>query len=136
MVESILESAGGLVQTVANEVVPPVVDAVDLDDVLDRIDIQAILERVDLNTLLEKVDLDVLLERVDIDALLARTELGTVMARSGGAVASRTLDVVRSQGVGLDAFVERLTNRLLRRRDPHAATGPPLLVRPMELPAL
>lgn len=128
MVESLLEGAGDLVQTVANGVVPPVVEAVDLDDIIGRIDIQAVLERVDLNTLLEKVDVDLLLERVDIDALLARTELGTVMARSGGAIASRALDVVRSQGVGLDAFVERWTNRVLRRHDPLAATGPPLLV--------
>jgi hypothetical protein len=155
LLESLVESAGELVQSVANEVVPPVVDAVDVDELVQRIDFQAVLDRVDLNELLEKVDLDqlverldvgrlieridvdavlanvdlnALLEKVDIDAILARTELGAVMARSGGAVASRTLDVMRSQGVGLDAFVERWTNRLLRRHDPLAATGPPRLV--------
>jgi hypothetical protein len=146
MVESLVESAGGLVQTVANEVVPPVLDAVDIDEVVQRIDLQAVVERLDLNVLLENVDLNALLEhvdlevlltrvdmnalleRVDVDAILARTELGAVMARSSGAIASRTLDVVRSQGVGLDAFVERWINRMLRRHDPHAATGPPLLV--------
>jgi hypothetical protein len=125
---SITKSAGGLVQTVAKGVVPPVVDAVDLDEVLERVDLQAVLERIDMNALLEKVDLNLLLEHVDLDALLERTELGAVMARSGGAIASRTLDVLRSQGVGLDAFIERWTNRLLRRRDPLVATGPPLLV--------
>jgi len=135
MLESIIESAGELVQSVANEVVPPVVDAVDIDDLLERIDIEALLDRVDLNKLLEKVDLDVVLERVDIDALLERTELGAVMARSGGAVASRTLDVLRSQAVGLDAFVARWTNRLLRRRGPQGATAPALLVAHQETAA-
>jgi hypothetical protein len=131
---------------VANEVVPGVVDSLDVDELLERVDVNVLLERIDLDLLVEhldinriveridleallaSVDLNAVLARVDIDALLERTELGAVISRSGGAIASRTLDVVRSQGVGLDAFVERWSNRILRRRNIDAANGPPLLL--------
>jgi hypothetical protein len=126
MLDALLEGAGDLVQSVANEVVPGVVEALDVDEVIQRLDIQAILDRVDMEALLAKVDLNEVLARVDIDALLARTEFGAVISRSGTALASQGLDVVRSQGVGLDVFIERWTARLLRRRD-RAAAGAPLL---------
>ena len=47
------------------------------------------------------------LQRVDIDALVEQTELGSLIARSGSAVMGQVVDVVRSQGVGLDSFVHR-----------------------------
>jgi hypothetical protein len=143
---SLLEGAGELVQSVAVDVVPPVVDALDIDAVvqrvdidalLDRVDVDALVDRIDLTRLIEQVDLDVLLAkvdvnalllRVDIDALLARTEFGEIAARSGGAVASRALDVVRSQCVGVDTFIERWMAKLLRRRPARGHSGPPLLV--------
>jgi hypothetical protein len=147
MFEALLEGAGGIVQSVAVEVVPPVVNAldvdavvqrvdidaildrVDLDALVDKIDITAVIERVDLDELLAKVDINALLLRVDIDALLARTEFGEVAARSGGAIASRMLDVVRSQFVGIDTFIERWMAKLIRRRRPaRERNGPPLLV--------
>ena len=143
MFESLLEGAGGIVQSVANEVVPGVVDSLDVDDVIQRVDIQAILETVDLTALLDNIDIDAVLDkvdinavlaRVDIDALLARTEFGAVISRSSSAVAGRALDVMRSQTVGVDAFVERWTDRLLRRRHRVVASGPPLLVRGTGLP--
>src|SRR3954470_12712613 len=128
VIEVLLESAEGLVQTVAVEVVPPIVAALDVDAVVQRVDVAAILERVDLDSLLEKVDINALLERVDIDALIARTELGAVASRSATAVAGRALDVIRSQGVGLDGFIGRWTARLLRRADNDGPTGPVLLL--------
>jgi hypothetical protein len=146
MLETLREGTGELVQSVANEVVPGVVDAIDVDEIVQRLDIQAILERVDLEALLDrvdltsviqridleavlaKVDINAVLERVDVDALLERTELGTVISRSGSALASQAIDMVRSQGVGVDTFIERWMSRLLRRRQPRAASGPPLLV--------
>jgi hypothetical protein len=128
MLESLLEGAGELVQSVAVEVVPPVVDALDVDAVVQRVDVEAILERVDLDAVLAKVDINALLERVDIDALLGRTEIGALVSRSGSAVAHQALDVVRSQGVGLDAFIERWAARLLRRGNRQEPAGPTLLV--------
>ena len=43
-------------------------------------------------------------------------------------MASEALDVVRSQGVGMDNFIARLTNRVLRRDLAELPTGPPLLI--------
>jgi hypothetical protein len=117
MLDSLLEGAGDLVQSVANEVVPGVVGALDVDELVQRVDVQALLDRVDVDVLLDRIDVDALLARVDIDALLARTEFGAVISRSGSAVAGRALDVVRSQGVGVDAFIDRWVSRLLRRTE-------------------
>ena len=125
----------------ANEVVPGVVDALDLDEVVQRLDIQEIVDRVDVSRLIERIDLDVVLAKVDIDALLARvdvnallaqTELAAVITRSGGALVGQTLDIVRRQGLGLDGLVDRWTNRLLRRRE-RRPSSPPFGVNSPEL---
>jgi len=65
---------------------------------------------------------------VDIDALMEKTELGSIIARSTTGVASEVLDVIRAQGVGLDDFFARWTNRLLRRNMADLPLGPPTLV--------
>ena len=49
------------------------------------------------------------------------------MARSTSSVLTVGLDLVRSQGVGLDDFVSRWVNKALRRKGELPA-GPPLLV--------
>ena len=128
---------------------------IDLGVLLERIDLNALLEHVDLNTLLQNVDLDSLLQSVDLDELLARidmntlvarldidslvrnTELGSLIAQSTSGVASEALDLVRSQGVGLDNFLVRWTNRVMRRDPAELPAGPPLLVgdAPLALPA-
>ena len=139
--ETLRESTGEFVQSVANEVVPGVVDALDLDEVVQRLDIQEIVDRVDVSRLIERIDLDVVLAKVDIDALLARvdvnallaqTELAAVITRSGGALVGQTLDIVRRQGLGLDGLVDRWTNRLLRRRE-RRPSSPPFGVNSPEL---
>jgi hypothetical protein len=130
----LVEGAGELLQSVANEVVPGVVEALDVDEVVQRLDVQAIVDRIDLDTVLDRVDVDRLIKRVDLeavlagvdlntalarvdfDAVLARTELSAVISRSGSALASRGLDLLRSQAVGMDAFIERWTDRLFRRQ--------------------
>jgi hypothetical protein len=115
------------------------VDAVlataDLDELVARIDLQAVVDRLDLDQIMAKVDLNAVLQRVDIDALVEQTELGSLMARSGSAVVGQVIDVVRSQGVGLDSFVHRWVFRILRRHVPAQPGGPPLLLQPTEAEA-
>jgi len=102
--------------------------SVDLQALLARLDLDELLAEVDLNRLLATVDLNELVQRLDMDALVANTELGSIIAQSTSGVASEALDVVRSQGVGMDNFIARLTNRLMRRDLAELPAGPPLLI--------
>ena len=126
-------------QAVAERVVSMVMDAIDIDALLDRIDVDAVVNRVDVDRLIDRVDVEKIIdrvdvkkivERVDIDAVMEQTELGSIIARSTTGVASEVLDVIRAQAVGLDDFVARWVNRILRRRGEDLPLGPPALVRP------
>ena len=137
-----------LAQAVAERVVSMVMDAIDMDALLDRIDVDSVvarvdvdavvnrvdverlIERVDVEKIIERVDVKKIVERIDIDAVMEQTELGSIIARSTTGVASEVLDVIRAQGVGLDDFVARWANRILRRRPEDLPLGPPALVRP------
>jgi hypothetical protein len=95
-----------------------VLKQVDLNALLDQVDVNAVLARVDLKPLLERVDVNDLVSQVDMDALVERTDLGAVIARSSGGMGTEALDALRSQAVGLDQFVDRWVQRLLRRKQP------------------
>jgi len=85
---------------------------------------------VDVDALVGRVDVRRIVDELDIDALVEQTELGAIIAKSTTGVASELLDVVRAQGVGLDDFFARWTNRLLRRPASDLPTGPERLVGP------
>lgn len=104
-----------------------VLKKVDLNALLDQVDMNAVMARVDLNPVLDRVDVNDLVSRIDMDALVEKTDLGAVIARSSGGIATEALDAVRGQTVGLDQFVDRWVQRLLRRRDP-APSAPPALL--------
>jgi hypothetical protein len=101
---------------------------IDLDQLMARIDLNALMGRIDLDALMGQIDLNALMERVDVDALVGRTEIGSLVAKSTSGMASGALDVVRRQGVGLDNFVARWVDRILRRDPEQREAGPPLLV--------
>jgi hypothetical protein len=86
--------------------------------------------RVDVNAVMDSVDVNALVRRVDVDALVQDTDLGAVIARSTGGVGSDVLDAARSQAVGLDQFVDRWVQRLLRRKHPGPGIPPALLSPP------
>jgi uncharacterized RDD family membrane protein YckC len=125
---------GGLTERVVTTVDPDVVLAqVDIDAVIARIDVNALLDRVDVNAVLDRVDVDRLMARVDLDALLSRVDLEAAVRRSGvpdivqestGRMAGSALDLARRQLVGVDAILDRVVDRLLRR-DPAARPEAP-----------
>src|SRR5580704_9529849 len=130
-----------LAQSLAEHIVPLIVDAINIDAILDKVDVEKIIERVDVQKIIERVDVQQIIERVDInaivnqidiDSLVEQTELGSIIARSTTGILTEVLDVVRAQGVGLDDFILRWGNRLIGRgkkvRD--WPKGPPLLVAP------
>jgi poly(A) polymerase Pap1 len=108
-------------QAIAERIISLVMDSIDIDAIVARVDIQKIIERVDINAIVAQLD---------IDALVQQTELGSIIAHSTTGVLSEVLDVVRSQGVGIDDFVFRWANRVVGRRAKASAfpTGPALLV--------
>lgn len=121
-----------------------ILDRVDIDAVLKKVDLNALLEQMDMNAVLARVDLKPVLDRVDVndlvsridmDALVEKTDLGAVIARSSGGMAAEALDAVRGQTVGLDQFVDRWVQRLLRRRDPAPSAPATLLPAQAVIPA-
>jgi hypothetical protein len=60
--------------------------------------------------------------------VVERTELGSIVTRASAGVASDVIDSARSAGVGLDSFVQRCVDRILRRQASSRPSGPPLLV--------
>lgn len=107
-----------------------IVARVDIDKIVSQVDIDAIVSRVDIQKIIERVDINAIVAQLDIDALVQQTELGSIIAHSTTGVLSEVLDVVRSQGVGIDDFVFRWANRVVGRRAKASAfpTGPALLV--------
>jgi hypothetical protein len=139
-----------LAQALAERIVPLVIDAIDIDSILNRVDIDKLIDRVDVDKVISRVDIEKVVERVDIaklvdrvdvnaivneidiDALVEQTELGSIIARSTTGILTEVLDVIRSQGVGLDDFILRWGNKLIGRGRKVAdwPEGPPLLVEP------
>ena len=105
----------------------PILDRVDINALLDRADIDNVLRRVDVGAVVDRVDINEVVGRIDMDALVEETDLGAVIARSSGGVASEALDAARSQAVGLDQFIDRWVQRLLRRKHPGPLAPPAML---------
>ncbi len=93
-----------------------------------RLDLDALIQRIDVNTIIDRVDINAVIDRVDIEDLVARTEIGRIIMSSTTSIATRTLDAARSTGVGLDQFVNRWVDRVLRRPPGTASGGPARLV--------
>ena len=144
------EPVESMAQSVARRVIELVVEALDLNALIDQIDLNRVLDQVDVNRLLDKVDVNKLLDQVDVDRLVARVDVQELMkqvdvnelanqvdinalveragiedivARSSSSIASESVNLVRSQAVGLDDFIARWVNRLRRR----GYAGPPVL---------
>ena len=54
ILNSLLDGATEIVQSVANEVAPGVVDALDVDEVVQRVDVQTIVDKVDVESIVDK----------------------------------------------------------------------------------
>jgi hypothetical protein len=101
----------------------------DLDQVLASIDVNALVDRLDVDRVIEKVDVDAVVRRVDFDAIVQQTEIGSIVSHSATSVLVKVIDVGREQVIGLDRFLHRWVDRLLRR-EPGVRRGPPLLMDP------
>jgi hypothetical protein len=101
-----------------------IIERVDVNEIIERVDIDRILARVDVQRIIDRVDVNAIIERVDVEDVVARTEIGQVVVASTTGLATRGLDFVRAQGVGLDQWCNRWVDRMLRRRPGDAPAGP------------
>lgn len=132
-----------LAQLIAGQVVNLVLESLDFDALLERINLNALLARIDVNELLEQIDVNRLMGQIDVNALMSgidldvlveHIELEALIARSTTGAMGAVLDVVRRIGVGLDDFVARAVDRLLRRKAGTHPLGPVLLVGELSQP--
>jgi hypothetical protein len=111
-----LEDASAVVESVAVEVAPGVVDALDVQAVIERIDLQAVLDRIDLNEVLERVDVNLLLDRVDISRVLVRLDPAAIVVLANALILQLDLNRAIDQldmdrilaKIDMNAVVERM----------------------------
>lgn len=154
-------SSNGMLTRIVEQVVPTVIDSIDLNRVLGRVDINALLEDVDVDALVARIDLDALLDRIDVDgivervdingvvqrvdiegilddvdvaAIAKRADIGDLVAESTTSVAGSALDLGRRQIVGLDAILMSFVNRVMGREPGEIKPGPERLVGLPEAP--
>ena len=108
---SLLDDANAILQSVANEVAPVVVGAIDVDGVVQQIDIQEIVDKVDVQAILDRVDIQALVEGLDIQAIIDHVDIGKVLENVD-------LNVVLER-VDLDRLLDRIdVNKIMLRLDP------------------
>lgn len=106
-----------------------ILDRVDLDEVAARLDVDKVIARVDLDGVVDRVDIDRAAERIDLDAVIERADvvgiaryvieaidLPELIRSSTGSMTSEVVRGVRAQGADADEAVQRVVDRLLRRR--------------------
>jgi len=103
-------------QRALEQVVPAIVELIDVDAIVRQVDVDALMRRVDadallatvdVDALLRRTDVDTLLQRVDVDAFLAGVDIDTVIARIDVDAIAARIDVnAIVQEVDIDAIVE------------------------------
>lgn len=123
-----------------------VASRIDLDRILDRVDLDELAARLDLDRVIERADLDRVIDRLDLDRAAARLDLDPILERadvvglaryvidaidlpalirsSTGSMTSEVVRGVRAQGADADEAVQRVVDRLLRRRSPRNDLAP------------
>jgi hypothetical protein len=106
-----------------------IVESVPIDHILELVDINGIVARVNLNQVMARVDVNAIVSTVDIDAIVSRVDLGKIaneviadidlpeiIWESSSGMASESVVGVRMQGRAADERINRIVDRVLRRR--------------------
>lgn len=80
-------------------------------ELLSRVDMNMVLSEVDMDALVDRVTLDRVLEKVDVNALMADVLADLDTANLTGALASNTVDSIRT----LPGAATRIAGRVVRR---------------------
>lgn len=110
---------GQPITTVADTLVPAVVEAVDLDEALARVDVDELVRRIDLDALARRIDVQALIERIDVDELIAKVDVQALIERVGVEQLVERIDLdTLLESVDLDRLLARLDlNAVLARLD-------------------
>ena len=97
-------------QRLLEELVPGVVDALDIDRLVRRIDIDQLVRRIDIDQLVGRIEIDSLVRRIDIDQLVRRIDIDQLVGR---------IDIDQLVGrIEIDSLVRRIDiDQLVRRID-------------------
>jgi hypothetical protein len=123
------------------EVAKALLEQIDLTELVkEQVDLDAVVANVDLDAVVERLDLDAIVARVDLDAVVARMDLGriakevideldlsAIIRESTETVTGEAVDDLRYGTVDADRAVERVVDRIFRRR------GRPPKVQPVPL---
>jgi hypothetical protein len=108
-------AATNLLNAVASDLVPAVLQRLDLNALLDRVDVQRVVDRVDTQGVVRRVDLNELAGQVDLNELAGRVDLNELAGR---------VDLNELAGrVDVDALLARVdVDELVGRLDVGALT--------------
>jgi hypothetical protein len=112
------------------EVAKVLLEQIDLTELVqERVDLDAIVAKVDLDAVVERLDLDAIVARVDLDAVVARMDLGAIakevideldlpaiIRESTEGVTGEVVDDLRYGAVDADRALERVVDRIFRRK--------------------
>ena len=114
-----------------------IVESVPIDHILELVDINGIVARVNLNQVIARVDVNAIVSTVDIDAIVSRVDLGSIATQvideidlpeiiweSSSGMASESVVGVRMQGRAADERINRIVDRVLRRRRDRKTSAP------------
>jgi hypothetical protein len=90
-------------------------EEVSRDDALDAA--QAVLNQT-IGAILDMVDWDMLIQKIPAERLVANIDLGGIVRESTTSLAGETVDAVRVGMMGVDLWVARVVDKVLRRKQP------------------
>ena len=97
-----------LAQSLAERIVPLIVDAIDVDAIIDRVDVDKIIERVDVEAIIDRVDVEKIIDRVDVEKIIDRVDVEKIIDRVDVQKIIDRVDInAMVDKVDIDALVEQ-----------------------------
>lgn len=77
-----------------------------------------VVDMIDMETLIDHVEIDKIVARVDVAEIINEVDLGGIVRESTTGLVGETVDALRVQVMGLDLFLARVVDKILRRKEP------------------
>jgi uncharacterized RDD family membrane protein YckC len=91
------------------------VESLDVNLIAQELDLDKLVDRLDVNAIADRLDLDALVDRMDVNAIAGELDMAKLTAGATGDVALSGLDLARRQLIRVDATVEAVSDRVLRK---------------------